>query len=836
MSGEERGQLTLKNVPVGKGEEAIIDYLGKLFKNVSRDKLAASIKKLPLVLSRNVPAKTATNIIAQLEKLGATVVYAPNGSPGSTAQQAKSVPKFTAADLKGPILKAFQGDLPRVPVSALYRLGLCLVAFAMLLLPLVYLGLIGGVCYFLYMHATESVTLFNSLGGRAALFAYIGPLMVGVLLVLFMIKPLFVQRASWFRPSRIARQDEPLLYAFVEKLCKRVGAPLPEEIHLDTNVNASAGFRRGLLSIFGNDLVLTIGLPLAGGMNLTQFAGVLAHEFGHFAQATGMRLTYIIRSINLWFERVVYEEDAWDERMQRWSREWDIRIGIILLVARLFIWLTRKVLWIFMFIGHCISSLMLRQMEYDADTYETHLVGAEVFESTARRMLVLNIAHQGAAQDLGNSWEEGRLVDNLPALILANEKQIPEDYLKRMMRTHFQEAQTGLFDTHPTDRDRIERARSLKARPVFKLDVSNPVIQERIDLARKNDPTDLFDNSPPASILFRDFDGTARRVSLAYYRGVFGKEVMPKNLVSAESMVKSQDEEMEHFKALDRFFQGQFNILRPLGLPAGPLQVLTDPKKTLETIKDSRQIVRTSSAEYSRMLKSFEDMEERIIGAFQIREILDAGFHLSDTDVDAMFATFQEVEEGGRLAVAEKLEPFEQQVRSRLMGCLQLITVPAVAARVEDAEGMQEEAEGLLSAGNKLELLQDSVRDLKIAYHQLGTLVNHLEGNEEDEKLVQRIRQKMAEVRKSLGMLKNRLLETDYPFEHTQTNMTLGEFVIGPIPDEDDLGSLLEVTYTAIDRIFRVYARLAGRLARLAETVEKAVGLPPLPEPEQASQ
>ena len=476
---------------------------------------------------------------------------------------------------------------------------------------------------------------------------------------------------------------------------------------------------------------------------------------------------------------------------------------------------------------------MLRQMEYDADSYEIHLVGAEVFESTARRLLVLNLAHQGAAQDLGSSWEEGRLVDNLPALILANEKQIPEDYLSRILRTHLQETQTGLFDTHPTDRDRIERARDLKARPLFKLDVSDPLIQERIELARKNNATDVFNNSPPASILFRDFEGTARRVSLAYYRGVFGKEVMPRRLVSVETVLKNQDEEAEHFRALGRFCQGQFSVLRPLGFPAGPLQVPADPKKTLQAIKASRQNIRTSSAQHDRMLESFEALEERIIEAFQIRELLDAGLHLSDADVDAMFATFQKVEEGGRLAAGEKLESFEEQVRSRLVGSLQLITVPAVATRVEDDKGMIEEAERLMNAAHKLELLQDSVRDLKIAYHQLGALVNYLKGNEEDEKLVRRIRHKMKEVRKSLGVLKDRLIETGYPFEHAQANMTLGEFVIGAIPSEDDLGPLLEVAYAAIDRIFRVYARLAARLARLAETVEKALGLPPLPEPKQ---
>ena len=80
---------------------------------------------------------------------------------------------------------------------------------------------------------------------------------------------------------------------------------MPSRIDVDTEVNASAHLRRGLKSVPGRDLVLTVGLPLAGGLSLPQLAGVLAHEFGHFAQGTGMAATYMIRTVNAWFARVV---------------------------------------------------------------------------------------------------------------------------------------------------------------------------------------------------------------------------------------------------------------------------------------------------------------------------------------------------------------------------------------------------------------------------------------------------------------------------------------------------------------------------------------------------
>ncbi len=830
MDGEDTGQLTLENVPGGKGEEAIVAYLAKFFKSVSREKLVGFVKRAPVVLSRNVPATTAKKIIAGLERLGATAAYVPNGSEKTRPTEEEK----SGADLGIPILQAFQADLPRVPVSPLYNLGLTLVAFAMLLLPLIYLGLISGVAYLLYYHATESIELFQRLNsGRVALFTYLAPMVVGSLLVLFMIKPLFVRRAYYIRPSKIERQDEPLLFAFVQKLCNRVGAPMPSEIHLDININASASFRRGLLSIFANDLVLTIGLPLAAGLNLHQFAGVLAHEFGHFAQATGMRVTYIIRSINLWFERVVYEEDEWDERIRRWSRDWDFRIGIVLLIARLFIWITRKILWILMLFGHVISSFMLRQMEYDADRYETHLVGAEVFESTAQRMVELSLAHEWAFQDLGNAWEEGRLVDNLPALILANERQIPEEVRQKVLKAHLRDAQTGLFHTHPCDQDRITSARKLKAQPLFKLDLSHAKIQSHIEQAKTRDRANVFAASPPASILFKDFGTRAHRISLDYYRGVFGKEVMSKNLVSVEAMVKSHDEEWEYSRALNRFFQGQFTVLRPIGLPQNCIQATVDYKEIPPMLESARKLIMSSAKGYHKKLKSFNRLEIRIMEAFQNRALLDGGLHLSASEVKAMETVFQEVEEGQRLAVIDELNYFEELVRNRMTGALQLLNVQSLAAKIDNGEEPRKTAEKFIKTAHALENQLTTVRDLQIAYQQLAVLVNQLEGKEDDEKLVRQVRVKMEDLRQILARLRRLLTEIPYPFEHTQTQITLGEFAIVKVPRKDELGPLLEGAHEAVDRLFRVYARLVGRLAHLAELVEKGLGLSPLPETSQ---
>ena len=135
-----------------------------------------------------------------------------------------------------------------------------------------------------------------------------------------------------------------------------------------------------------------------------------------------------------------------------------MRVGWILYLARVFVWLTRKILWVLMMIGHSVSGFMLRQMEFDADRHEARLAGSEVFESTSRRILQLTVAAQGAQSDLGEFYREGRLCDDLPKLIEHNYQQFTPEVIDKLDRIS-RDATTGLLVTHPCDTDRIASAR-----------------------------------------------------------------------------------------------------------------------------------------------------------------------------------------------------------------------------------------------------------------------------------------------------------------------------------------------------------------------------------------
>lgn len=171
-------------------------------------------------------------------------------------------------DLRERLLGGFKGDVPPLRPSPAYRLALAAVAFAMVLLPLLYVGLIAGLAWGLWAYYRHALgPLLQEFQGSLAIILCFLPLFAGAVVLICLIKPLFARPVRGNKPVKLDPRQEPLLFELVARLCQALHAPVPREIHVDCQVNASASFRRGLLSIFGNDLVLTLGLPVVASLS-----------------------------------------------------------------------------------------------------------------------------------------------------------------------------------------------------------------------------------------------------------------------------------------------------------------------------------------------------------------------------------------------------------------------------------------------------------------------------------------------------------------------------------------------------------------------------------------
>ncbi len=654
-----------------------------------------------------------------------------------------------------PILSALGGRIEPVRTSFAYRLAAAVVAVVLVLLPLVYLGLIALVAWAVWLHAVHDVGMLRYGRGRGKIFvvlAYVAPMAIGGILVLFLLKPLLARRRDDAPARTLTPDKEPFLFAFVGRLCAAVGAPMPRRISIDCQVNASASFRRGWLSLLGRDLTLTIGMPLVAGLDLRQLAGVLAHEFGHFSQGTGMRLTYVVRSISHWFTRVVYERDHWDWKLVHWAETSDLRVGWILHLARLFVWLSRRVLWVLMVIGQGVSGFLLRQMEFDADRHEARLAGSDAFEATARRLPLLDMASQKAHAELASLYREKRLVDNFPRLVATTAEGFPPEALQAVDRI-VRESKTGWFDTHPC-------------------------LAARIESAHRESSSGRFAAPGPATLLFRDFDDEARRVTWEYYRVMLGRELRFEDLVPIESLLATQSDRKASYEALQRFFQGTFSPTRSVPLfPLEPQAPRDAASLTLHLETARREVVAGAKA-YTALLA------------------------------------------GPSREAEDRLSVFEVAAGRRLRAALEL------RAGTEEAA----EAARLLDLHDRLGAAETTVR-LRDLVEELGRLLQGLEANRRNEAHMNRLATSAQRLAKELASVREPLANVPYPFPGARPGLAVADYLLEQVPDWREIGALLQAGGSTLEELVDLRARLLGRLCRIAEAAEASVGLPPLPPP-----
>lgn len=697
---------------------------------------------------------------------------------------------------------AITGSIEPVTTTLGYRLAIAPVAFLMVLLPLIYLAIVAGVGIFTVGFAVNGTSIFGTDGRtRGHILLYLGPLLGSALTFVFLLKPLFSKLAISQSEVELSPEEQPILFDFVQRIAKAVHAPVPTRISLDTQVNASASFRRGWLSMLrSGDLELRIGLPLVERLSAGELAGVIAHELGHFSQGLGMRLSYVVRSISFWFARVVYQRDKADEWLTSAAGSGNLYLWILLRFAMGMIWLSRRILWILMMVGHAFSGLLMRQMEFDADLHEIRLAGSDRFISTAKKLPRLANAYQEAIAYLEHSFVDGRLADNLPALVgHCFDQQSAEQ--QELIEENSQHETASCFDTHPLDRDRIAQATKTSNAGILRL---------------QRDSQSLFSN----------YDTVAKTVTEKFYSEVFEQHYNESMLTSMERISAMAEIERDAARARENILGKDWSSIRSFPI-ASPENRWIPESESAGQLRQLKKEMDSSVTDYGKIHGELTKAEDRWFSATHALSMHSAGVKFNQAQwneipVESPSTTQAALEklQAELGALHEEASEFEIKFAARVDAAVQYLWA---CQDTETFSASIQRERGIRSVNALLGLM--SCQHLGISIRKALNVLLTFSAEAKSGKLTKAQQQVVDQ---HLGLLwevatqmHEKLTNVSYPFDHSRGEIDLAQFIA---PNGLKLQEFEDISNTGMEMLQNysmAYFRTLGVVCSVIQNVDR---------------
>lgn len=721
---------------------------------------------------------------------------------------------------------------PRVAMR--YRLQSALLTGCALAMPIIYLFLllaVAGCCVgCVYLLASIDHAGPDRPNGRGILFLIVLTL-GGALTLVLMIRPLFTRIPAEKLEPGLEREDAPLLFLLVDRLCKSLGAVPPKAVYLTIDPGAAAGVGSSWRSIWRSEYTLSLGLPLIAGLTIQELAGVIAHELGHFNQSLACRLTFVVHRIQLWFMEVVFRPHRIDDWLARHT-DGDI-VGPTLFFMRGPTYTIRKTLKLLMRGAHLAECGLRRQQEFDADQSMSWAAGSDRFPNILRRIVALDAATGSVEAAIERFHPDGFIMDDYPKLLVALADRLDQDTQKRVA-DHLADKSCRWTASHPPHAERFARARGYKHQPAIAID-------------------------EPAAQLFRDFSKVCRAATAAL-PPVPSRRPLARRPTA--DMIGLYDHWREVSDSTKRYFRCWLEFAQGKSLSAAPVPTGTVEER-IAALREVRRRLQPAETAYRQWYEKRQQMRNEInrlrIFATILRETSaeSVDFEGKLTSRGPLEATLAGVQKKWDEAAAamNKIAALDG-VRLRL--ALSLLDDPAVRGRVPDGERLAKQAKKYLAIVLPLDDLMPRIAavsqrsDWLQAHNQYAAnTMQRLrrEGLAEDkiqdffagfpdwiEEEAEQVRAEIAEIRVACLVLR-------YPFEHSTPGMSIGAFDVPDMPKYVTAEEIMELATAGTIGPAWVHYRICAELASIAEQVEDALGLdrlaapserqPPPPKPKQ---
>jgi len=706
--------------------------------------------------------------------------------------------------------QAFTGRWKPVWRAPGYQFALFASALFMTLMPLLYLASIGAIGWLVYWHFTHDAGMLNTrAGGRAILFlllVYLLPGIAGVVLILFLLRPLlFLFSGSSDEDAiEVFPREEPRLFAFVESVCNTMGAPVPERIFIDCNVNAAAQLLGGGFGLLGRRrLALHIGLPLVAGLNATEFAGILAHEFGHFSQGAGMRATGILNRMSRWMGIAAYDRGSIDEGIAGMMKSETPSIVIIGMVLMICIGIARLVLKAVFFFGFGVSRVMGRRMEFDADAHQTRFVGSKAATESWAKIFGLTEAQRLADVKIAEQWKNRTLPEDFPALVASTARRLSPD-AKASIKRAVEDTHTGWFDTHPATGVRIRAMNALDENGVFRLD-------------------------EPATTLFTNFADASKKASYAFFKERVGEFIFSATFVRAADLFGSHEEEDARAAAVPAFLGFEPADWRPLTLRMDAIEPPSDPKACWERVRAARQTLSAAGPAAAGAMDEYLASDRTLLQTEAAPTVFGLGISSIKKEFQFNFSNARSMAAAKDKAIeiasrtSATIDDALDAGAARVTANLRMLAVPGIEKRFPEAPKLLARAQVLVKAEAGLRRAFPQMKQLRENFQRALVLLPYVDDSGMKDKAREAFRPLTDTLRDAVIGLRQDLGGVKSPFPGPDGDTNLGGLIFRETPAWREYDQILGAASDAIEKFAETQRRVMSELVDIASRTETAL-------------
>ena len=267
-------------------------------------------------------------------------------------------------------------------------------------------------------------------------------LLGGIVLAGAIVWSLVPQRDRFAPPGPLLqRTSHPRLFAELDHIAASLNEPLPREVYFIGQVNAFVADRGGILG-FGSRRIMAIGLPLLSILSISEFRGVLAHEFAHYYSGDTKLGPFVYKTRGVMIR--TFQNIGSIQELNRISIVSFLYSGVTFVLKHYFLLFLR------------VTNFVSRKKEYRADELACLVAGAGPFIQGLKRI-----------HGTGMAWQAYWNTEVVPVLNLNCMPPIADGFARFLVvpdiaaqvaegiGKEIEEGSVDPYDTHPPLRDRI---------------------------------------------------------------------------------------------------------------------------------------------------------------------------------------------------------------------------------------------------------------------------------------------------------------------------------------------------------------------------------------------